>query len=97
MLKKGTYSSTIAYQLDSNVVIMSYFPKNNDSTFLTGTIIDGTGGNSSGLFTGSTTKIALSGLTIQNISGTMYFQTNNTWNNNISAFCVAKTLINFIQ
>ena len=82
LLKKGTYSSTIAYQLDSNVVIMSYFPKNNDSTFLTGTIIDGTGGNSSGLFTGSTTKIALSGLTIQNISGTMYFQTNNTWNNN---------------
>ena len=82
LLKKGTYSSTIAYQLDSNIVIMSYFPNNNDSTFLTGTIIDGTGGNSSGLFSGSATKIALSGLTIQNISGAMYFQANNTWNNN---------------
>ena len=82
LLKKGTYTSTIAYQLDSNIVMMSYFPRNNDSTFLTGTIIDGTGGNSSGLFTGNTSKISLSGLTIQNISGSMYFQSNNNWNSN---------------
>ena len=58
---------------------MSYFPINNDSSFLTGTIIDGTGGNSNGLFTGATTRIALSGLTIQNSTNSLYYQVNN-WN-----------------
>jgi hypothetical protein len=82
LLNKGTYTSTSSYQLDSNIVVMSYFPMNNDSSFLTGTIIDGTGGSSNGLFTGTTTRIALSGLTIQNVPGSIYSQ-NNYGNSNL--------------
>ena len=76
LLNKGTYTSTSSYQLDSNIVVMSYFPMNNDSSFLTGTIIDGAGGSSNGLFTGTTTRISLSGLTIQNIPGSIYGNNN---------------------
>ena len=83
LLKKGTYTSTSAYQLDSNIVIMSYFPINNDSTFLTGTILDGQGSSTSGFITGGTTKISMSGLTIQNLPSYFYYINNNGNSQNV--------------
>ncbi|MFN3299948.1 MAG: hypothetical protein ACK41Z_07120, partial [Sediminibacterium sp.] len=72
LLKKGTYTSTVAYAIEPSIHITSYFPRTQDSTDLKGTIIDGSGGNTSNLITGNFTSISLSGLTFQNIPGSLY-------------------------
>ena len=72
LLKKGTYTSTVAYSIDPSINITSYFPRTKDSTFLKETIIDGTGGNANNLIAGNFTSISLTGLTFQNIPGSLH-------------------------
>ena len=72
LLKKGTYTSTVAYAIEPSIHITSYFPRTQDSTDLKETIIDGTGGNTSNLISGNFTSISLAGLTFQNIPGSLH-------------------------
>lgn len=80
LLKKGIYTSTNPYTIDSSINITSYFSRNNDSTFLKETVIDGTGANNNGLTSGEYSSISISGITIQNVTTSFYPR----WANNSS-------------
>lgn len=76
LLKKGIYKNTIPYTIDSNINITSYYLTKNDSSFLRETIIDGslmTNNSMSGFTAGKYNSISISGITIQNISSSFYY------------------------
>ena len=93
LLKKGIYKSTIPYTIDSSINITSYFSRNNDSSFLKETIIDGTGANNNAITAGNYNAISISGITIQNITTRFYY---NMMGNSSKIYSLKNNIINNI-
>lgn len=70
VLFKGTYPTVEGYTIDTAVTIMSYFPLNNDSSFIRETIITGESISNNGpLFRGVSSRLSFAGLTFKDVVG----------------------------